>query len=156
MSVKSTLSDSSGNLVSVSESMPSNNGGVERYLLTSNITETHATFKAIDGSVAATTIVTTPVSGAYLGITNILLSAEKKNTGSISITLTDDTNSILLFKALLTDNSAFINMPINGMWTGWTGARLEVTTVADFDYSVTVGYTKLDGGLPYTDWDARR
>jgi len=114
----------------------------------------HGLWKAVSGTTAATTIVSAPTTGGNIHVLNITVSGEKKNTGTIELRFTDDTNTITLFKAILTD--APVNVSIAGNYRGWKDARLEVVTVVDFTYTVLCSYIKQSEGLNYSDWDSRR
>jgi len=82
--------------------------------------------------------------------------SEKKNVGSIELRFTDDVETITIFKSILTDAPVAFGGALGGVWRGWKDARLEVVTVQDFEYTVTIGYVKERDGLTYADWDARR
>jgi len=116
--------------------------------------EVHGLWKAISGTAAATTTVTEPANGGNIYVKNIAVSGEKKNTGTIELRFTDGTNTITIFKAILTD--APVNIAIAGDYKGWKDARLEVVTVLDFTHTVLCSYIKQPNALAYADWDARR
>jgi len=116
----------------------------------------HGQFKTASGTTAATTIVTAPINGGAIVLTDLLIAGEKKNGGTIELRFTDGTNTITIYKAPLTDNAIAVAIPFTGHWRGWKDARLEVVTVQDFTYSVACGYYKCKQGLTYSDWDARR
>jgi len=151
--LKTNISSEDGGVVKV---IPFENGdyGKHYHLATISPGEVHGLWKAVSGTTAATTIVTQPQNGGNLHIQSIALSGEKKNTGTIELRFTDDTNTITIFKAILTD--APVNIAIEGNYQGWKDSRLEVITVTDFTYTVLCGYIKQPSGLSYSDWDARR
>jgi len=153
--LKVHLADETGHIVGIEEHSESEHGA-HTHLLTMGLGDAHGQFKAVSGTTAATTTITEPKIGGRIALTNILLSAEKKNTGTIELRFTDGTNTITVFKAILTDAPAVVSMPLTGVWRGWADARLEVVTVQDFIYTVTAGYAKEDDGLTYLDWNARR
>jgi hypothetical protein len=131
-------------------------GGLFTIPVVSSIAETHGNFKAINVNVAGTTTVTAPnINGAII-ITDILLSAERVNNGSVVLSFTDDTETIVIFKAVVTDAPVTIAAPLNGRWRGWKDARLELVVTLDVETSASVGYYKVKDGLPFSDWDARR
>jgi len=118
--------------------------------------EAHGKFKSVDGTSAATTIVTAPSNDGSITVTDIILSAEKKNGGTVTLQFTDGVNTEIIFKAPVTDAQIALAIPIKGCMCGWKDARLEVVTVTDFIYSVTAGYYKQKTGVDYPEWDALR
>jgi len=126
------------------------------HLLTMGMGDAHGLFKAVSGTTAATTTITSPDNGGNIALLSIMLSAEKKNTGTIELRFTDGTETITVFKAVLTDAPIAFGGAIGTVWRGWKNARLEVVTVQDFIYTVTSGYVKERSGLPYAEWDSLR
>jgi len=153
--LKTVLSDVDGKPVGVEEHSEARHGS-HLHLLTMGMGDAHGLFKAVSGTTAATTTVTLPDIGGRIALLSLMLSAEKKNTGSIEIRFTDDTETITVFKAILTDAPIAFGGAIGTVWRGWRNARLEVITVQDFIYTVTAGYVKERDGLTYTDWDSLR
>jgi len=152
---KVILADASGNNVGL-ELHNEKDHGEHYHLLTMAPGEAHGLFKAVSGTTAATTIVTSPDLGGLIAVTDILMSAEKKNTGTITLQMTDGSNTIIIFSAILTDNSIAMAVPLKGLWRGWKDARLEVVTAQDFSYTVSCGYIKERGGLAFAEWDSKR
>jgi len=130
--------------------------GLHRHLLVMGPGGAHGLFRAVSGTTAATTTITEPSNGGNIAICDIMLSAEKKNTGSIEIRFTDGTETITVFKAILTDAPVSMSANFSATWRGWKDARLEVVTVQDFTYTVACGYIKELEAFRYSDWNARR
>jgi len=153
--LKSVICDVDGKPVGVEEHSEAKHAN-HLHLLTMGMGDAHGLFKAVSGTTAATTTVTAPSIGGNIALLSIMLSAEKKNTGSIELRFTDDTETITVFKAILTDAPVAFGGAIGTVWRGWKNARLEVVTVQDFIYTVTAGYVKERDGLNYADWDSLR
>jgi len=153
--LKVNLADTDGELIGVEEHNEALHG-LHRHLLTMGPGQAHGMFKAVSGTTAATTTVTSPDNDGKIAITDLILSAEKKNTATIELRFTDGSETITVFKAVLTDAPIAVGLSLTGLWRGWKDARLEVVTVQDFIYTVAVGYIKEKEGLNYADWDARR
>jgi len=153
--LKVALAGSNGNLIGIEDHNEAEHG-LHTHLLTMGPGQAHGLFKAVSGTAAATTTITSPDNGGRIAITDIMLSAEKKNTGTIELRFTDGAETITIFKAILTDAPIAIAQAMAGLWRGWKDARLEVVTVQDFTYTVACGYIKENDGLAYSDWDARR
>jgi len=153
MAVPSRIVDEDGNPLKLVEF---ENGayGKHYHMAIIGPSEVHGLWSAASGTTAATTVATRPPNGGNIHVQNIAVSGEKKNTGTIELRFTDGTNTITIFKAILTD--APVNIAIAGNYHGWKDARLEVITVLDFTYTVLCGYIKQPSGLRYSDWDARR
>jgi len=153
MPVQSRIVDADGNPLSLVH-LDNGNSADHYHLPVITPGFEHGLWKAVSGTTAATTIVTAPLTGGNLHVLNITVSGEKKNTGTIELQFTDGTNTITLFKAILTDSA--VNVSIAGNYKGWKDARLEVVTATDFTYTVLCSYIKQSEGLDYSDWDARR
>jgi len=153
--LKTVLSDIDGNPVGLAPHSEEKHGD-HLHMLTMGMGDAHGLFKAVSGTTAATTTITEPSNGGRIALLSIMLSAEKKNTGSIELRFTDGTNTITVFKAILTDAPVAFGGAIGTVWRGWMDARLEVVTVQDFTYTVTAGYVKEKNGLEYSDWDSER
>jgi len=153
--LKVNLANENGDIIAAEEHNEETHGK-HYHLLTMGIGEAHGLFKAVSGTTAATTTVTEPSLGGNLALLSLMLSAEKKNTGSIEIRFTDDVETITVFKAILTDAPVAFGGAIGSVWRGWRNARLEVVTVQDFTYTVTAGYIKERQALIYSDWNSRR
>lgn len=131
-------------------------GGLFTLPVIATIAEVHGNFKAVNTSVAGTTVITSPNVGGAVILTDIILSAERVNSGSVELRFTDDTETISIFKGIVTDSPIAVSISLNGRWRGWKDARLEVIVVLNVETSVAVGYYKVKDGLPFEDWDARR
>lgn len=125
-------------------------------LATSNFFEAHGVFRTAIISTATTTNIAEPGLGGFIVVTNILLSAEKKNGGTVAVTFDDGTNTETLFSAILTEIGvqASVNLPHG--WRGWADGAIKVVTNSTAAISITVGYVKLNDGEQFSVWNARR
>ena len=113
-------------------------------------------FKAANRTTAGTTIVTEPLLGGSIGITDLIVSADKVNLATVTIRFTDGTNTIILYRGVTTDAPINISIPIGGRFRGWSNARVELVTTGAVDASVTLGYIKYSEGLAFEAWDKQR
>lgn len=118
--------------------------------------DAHGTFKSANRTTAGITSVVTPTNNGSIIITDILVSGDKVNGGSIEIQFTDDTRTISIFKATVTDAPVNLGVPVEGRIQGWVDSRLQMVVVGNVDATVTVGYVKMPTGLPYDEWDSLR
>jgi len=123
---------------------------------TSTTPQIFGAFKTSSTSVAGTTTVASAPSGGSLVLTDLILSAEKKNGASVTLRITDGTNTETVVSANLTDSAVFFAHSFVGKWEGWQNARLEVVVVGNAVVSVAVGYYKIQTGKAYSEWNALR
>ncbi|MCK5013204.1 MAG: hypothetical protein KAS66_05250 [Candidatus Omnitrophica bacterium] len=125
-------------------------------LAVTNFHEAHGSFKATQSTSAQTITLTEPSVGGALAISSLLISARKSQGNSITIRFTDETNTEVVFAQLLTNLDVSVPIAITHGWRGWKDARLELTTTGTDQVNITVGYSKLERGVPFDAWDAMR
>lgn len=127
-------------------------------LASANPSQLIGIFKSVTHAAAATTAIITPNGGGSIVVTDILISAEKKALGTLTLAFTDGTNTINIMVVDLNDAPANFAAPVAGRFLGWKDARIDMTTNLDYDATVTIGYFKIvpADSLSYTDWDALR
>lgn len=130
--------------------------GSEKMLVVVDPYRVHGTFASVSRSTAGTTNITAPPSNGALVLTDLILNAEKQNTGEVLVQFTDDSNTVPVFNVFVTDGPANIAIPFAGRFHGWRDARLDLVVTSDTDCTVTLGYLKVDAGLPFVEWDAFR
>lgn len=131
--------------------------GGRRILITADHQHAVGVFKAVTRETAGTTIIAQPVGGGSISLHDILISAEKKQSGELTLQFTDGSRTEVIFSPIVTDAPVNIGVPIKGQWRGWKDARVELVTAgATFKATVTLGYAKLSDGAEYSVWDARR
>ena len=116
----------------------------------------HAVWNSVSVTAASTTIITQPISGGSIIITDIVLSAKKKAASTVLVQFTDGSNTEVLIAPDI------INAPVNLSWSpqgliqGWLDARLELVTDATFDATLTVGYIRVLKSDTFAVWDGNR
>lgn len=116
-----------------------------------------AQFKAVQRSSAGTSVVAeAPLNGGLI-ITDLVLTADRVNGATTTLTLTDGTNSVNIFgPAVLTDAPITFSANFGGRVRGWRDARLDLITTGAVSCAVTVGYVKTPTALNYAAWDELR
>ena len=125
-------------------------------LAVTNFHEAHGSFRATQSTTAQTVIVAEPGVGGAIAISSLLISAHKSNGNSITVQFTDGTNTEIVFAQLLTNLDISVPIAITHGWRGWRDARLELITTGVDQVNITVGYSKLEKGMPFDAWDAIR
>lgn len=113
-------------------------------------------FKSVSGTVASTITLVDVPTGEALVISDILISSKKKAASSLTIRLTDGTDTVTIFSPDTVQAEVNFGIAFAGLWQGWAGAGIEVVTVADFPFTVAVGYFKLNSTEDFSQWDSRR
>ena len=88
-----------------------------------------------------------------------MLSVEKLTSGSVTIRLTDGSDTVDIFTAIVTDAPVNLAFSPAGRWRGWKDARIDIVSVGNnIDGSVSMGYYFIrgEGVLAFTDWDELR
>ena len=118
--------------------------------------DAHGTFRATSRTSAGVETIVSPLDEGSLIITDIMVTSDRVNSGSITISFTDGTENIDIVSADTTDAPVTISMPIEGRFQGWKNARVDLTVVGNVTTTVVVGYVKMPEGLSYSQWDALR
>jgi hypothetical protein len=113
-------------------------------------------FQFVSRTSAGTTIITTPVAGGSLILTDMLISADKAVGGKVTVCFNDGTNEQNVISFNTDDKSLNETIAFAGRFQGWKDARLEVVTIANFEVDVTAGYYKVDTSRDFADWNAQR
>jgi len=129
----------------------------ERILAVADAATLHGVWKTASRASSGTTQVVLPrLPTSSLIITDIMLSGDKKSGSTITIRVTDGSNTEDVFTLDMTDASAFIAANFKGRIQTWAGARVDMETTATATVNMLIGYTHIPTGLPYAEWDARR
>ena len=134
-----------------------NHGGVPT-LLTQSYGSMNGSFKAATRASAGTTIIAEPKGSDAICLTDLILTTDKVNAATVTVHITDGTNTIVLIAAVVTDSPCNIAIPFQGNWTGWQGARFELITVGTVKATCALGYHRIavDVAMPFGEWDAQR
>mgnify|MGYP003630646886 CR=1 FL=1 len=113
-------------------------------------------FTAANRTTAGTTTVLSPPIDGSLVVTDLIISADKVNAGSITLQFTDGTETVVIYKGITTDAPINISLSVTGRFRGWADARIDLVTVGAVDANVTLGYLKLSQSLTYSVWNSAR
>ena len=130
--------------------------GTEEILITEDYVTAFSTFRSVTRTTGGTTAVVTPAGGGSIAVTDVMLSATKVQSATVSLVYDDDTRSETLFTIALTNEPVTFSWGIKGRLQGWRDARLDLVTVNSTLAFVTVVYMQLPEGLVFGDWDALR
>lgn len=153
MSVWTTLQDLAGHALHTERI------GRHVHLVTEDHSRVATQFKTADHTTAATTAVAKPPAGTALVLTDLIISGERINAGTIILHFTDDVDNVVLFTIHVTDAPVNLAMPFAGRWRGWKDARLDfITNTANQAASISIGYYIVEGEGVFTfaDWDTLR
>ena len=98
------------------------------------------------------------IGDGSIEITDIIVSGEKKNGGSITIHWDDGTNESSFIVVSVHDSAYNMSSNFQGKVQGWRSASLYYTIVGTFVGSITVVYIhhNKENSMTYGDWDAKR
>ena len=113
-------------------------------------------FAAVNRTSAGTTAVLSPPTAGSLLLTDLILSADKVNNGSVTLQFTDDVETVVIYKGITTDAPINIAIAFAGRFRGWSNARVDLITVGAVDANVTLGYLSLTEALTYSVWNTAR
>ena len=131
--------------------------GNEEILITGDYVTAFSVFQSVTRSTTGTTRVATPRSNGSLAVIDVLVSATKVNSATVSLTFDDGIDSEVLFTASTNNQPIpFGSWPVKGRCQGWKDARLDLVTVNSTIVFITVVYMHLPEGLVFADWDALR
>lgn len=121
---------------------------------------TYGQFKtaSVTAITAGTTIVTPPKNESIV-LTDLIVSAEKKNLGIDTLRFYDGTNTVNITVTSVADSPVNIAIAFAGHWHGWKDAYLQVVQAGANHYlSVAVGYYFMPAELtePYARWNHLR
>ena len=127
-----------------------------KLLLTTEPYRSHGVFKTLVFTASGTTTLVTPNDNGSLILTDLIITGDKVNGGSIEVKFINGTHEDTIIKPVVTDAPVAINIPFSGRFQGWRDARIDVVVTGNVAGSVVVGYIKAPRGLPYNEWDALR
>lgn len=128
-----------------------------RTIVVATAAEIHNLFKARSETTAGIYELVEAKPNESVVITDILVSAKKFATGTLTLSFKDAAaNEEVIFEPDVSQAVINLNIQLAGGWQGWMGGSLQVVSVNNFDFTITVGYYRVPGGLSYADWDGRR
>ncbi len=126
-----------------------------------NYRQVHGQWQAVSwsaGQVSKTALVT-PRSKGSIEITDLIISTDKQNGATVTLTLEDGTNTETIVNGILTDAPLQLNIAVAGRFQGWRDAILYYTVAgANSTGAITVGYVKQGASdtEDYSVWNSRR
>ena len=153
MTVPSVLVDNRGTLLHTEKI------GAHTHLVVEDHARVATQFKSESHTTSATTAIATPRKGLAVVITDITITGEKINGGTITLQWADGTDTAVITKAHVTDGPVNMHAAYAGRKYGWKDARIDfITDTANQDANVDVGYYFIAGDavLSFTDWDTLR
>jgi len=125
-----------------------------------NYRQVHGVWKSVTWTTTkAATAIATPSAGGSIEITDFFFSALKATGSTVTLTITDGTNTETLITVLLTNEAVRLTHAIQGRMQGWAdGVVKYAVTGANSSGSITLGYVKhdKDDTEPYSIWNSRR
>ena len=113
-------------------------------------------FSAASRTTAGTTQIVQPPADGSIIITDLIVNADKRNAGRVTLQLNDGTRSVVIFSASTVDAPVSSTISLGGRVRGWQNADLELVTVGAVVADVTVVYFRSEQGLEYDVWDFAR
>jgi hypothetical protein len=105
------------------------------------------------------TTIVAPPSNESIVLTDLIISAEKKNLGIDTLRFHDGTNTVNIMVTSVADSPVNIAIAFAGHWHGWKDAYLQVVQAgANHYYSVSIGYYFMPKELTelYARWNNLR
>lgn len=159
MTIKAVLYDSALGVPIHSEKYLQEVGGEAMILAVTDVPKSYGFFKTTTFTAQATTELVTPRGNQSILLTDLIVTFEKKNLGTVRINFHDGTNTETIFYATLTDAPVNVAINFTGRWQGWKTAHIDVITGgADSIGSVAIGYVRCpeNASMDYTAWVAAR
>ena len=107
-------------------------------------------FKTISLTAIGTGTIVTPPANESIVLTDLIITAEKKQNGVDVLKFFDGTNTVTILNASVGDSPVNLAIPFAGFWQGWKNAYLHLAqTGANHYVSVAVGYYFMPKELSY-------
>lgn len=126
------------------------------------VTTTHGSHKGnfvtATRSTAGTTTIITQQGEDAIFFTDLILTTDKVNATTATVTITDGVNSEVVIAADLTDAPCNIAIPFAGHWQTWRGCYVTFVTVGVVTATLALGYFRIpwNKALSYEKWNALR
>ena len=116
-------------------------------------------FKTASRTTTGTTTIVIPPSNESLIITDLIITAEKKNSGTDTLRLYDGTNAVNIVVGSVDDSPLNLAIGFQGCWQGWRDAYIQLVQAGANHYAnIAVGYYFVPPELSheYADWNHLR
>ena len=130
----------------------------EPVLVTTTHGAEHGHFKAATRVAAGTTTVIDARSNDAINFTDLILTTDRVQAATATVTITDGVNSETLIAADVTDAPCNIALSFAGNWTTWRGCYVNLVTVGAVTATLALGYYRIpqDKAMAYGEWDGHR
>lgn len=131
--------------------------GLRNSLIFGSVPFSHGVWNSETLSGAATTTIATCPEGGSLIVTDVVISAKKVNSTTLLVCFDDGTNTKIFSAPDTVQQSTNFSWSPVGRVQGWRDANINaVTTGANFDGTVYIGYIIINEGQSYNQWLNRR
>lgn len=113
-------------------------------------------FKSETRTSAGTSTITSPEEDGALLLTDLIISTDKVALSQLTLFFDCGTHQVNIYDGYANDAPINFALGFHGGWTGWKDAALKMTTIANVNATVAVGYIKIPEGLEYGIWDELR
>ena len=98
--------------------------GAHTHLVVEDHARVATVYKDATHTTAATTQVAEPESGGAIVVTDLTVSAEKINGGVVTVQWNDGTDTAVIYKGLVTDDTVNLHIGYVGRKLGWKDANI--------------------------------
>ena len=133
--------------------------GAHTHLIIEQHSRVSTQYKSASHTTNTTTAVSAPPPGQAMVVTDITVSGEKINGGTIVVQFAEGSDTAIVYKGHVTDGPVNLHIAYEGRNLGWRDARIDfVTDTSNQDATVTVGYYFVSGSISriFADWDGLR
>ena len=123
-------------------------------LVTTTHAQRHGTFTAATRTSAGTTTMIAAQGNDGIVLTDLILTTDKVNAATVTVTITDGANSVTLIAATVTDAPCNIAIPFGGRWETWQACYVNFVTEGTVDATLALGYFRIPWNktLTYGEW----
>ena len=118
----------------------------------------YGSFKSATRTGAGTTIIAQPDGDDAIVLTDLMLTTDKVNGATATVSWYDGTNTVTMISADVTDAPCNVAIAFSGHWQGWRSAYVQLVTTGNVSCTCALGYFKIDqdAALAYDEWNAKR
>jgi len=126
-----------------------------------NYRQKHGQWQSVSWSTTTVvkTAIATPISGGSIEITDLIISTDKTQAGTVTLIFDDGTNIETLINGLLTDAPLQLALNVAGRMKGWRNAVLYYTVAGgNSTGAITIGYVRntKSESQSYNVWNSER
>ena len=113
-------------------------------------------FNSVKLTAAGTLTVATPKAGQALMVTDVVIGSSKTAASNVQLRFTDGPNTVRIIEIDSINSALAWSFSPRAPFRGWVDARIDLITTGNVTVVATVGYIKLESGIPFAEWDALR